>query len=101
MKSTGIVRRIDDLGRVIIPKEIRRTVNITEGDSLEIFLQDDMICLARYDAGLSYVEQLERICKLMKDDYIFSGIVNNREILLKLKDIVKLMKEAGENDGQT
>ena len=37
MKATGIVRRIDDLGRVVIPKEIRRSLNIKEGDPLEIF----------------------------------------------------------------
>lgn len=37
MKSTGIIRRIDDLGRVVIPKEIRRTLNIQEGDPLEIY----------------------------------------------------------------
>lgn len=37
MKATGIVRRIDDLGRIVIPKEIRRTLRIREGDPLEIF----------------------------------------------------------------
>ena len=37
MKATGIVRRIDDLGRVVIPKEIRRTMRIREGDPLEIY----------------------------------------------------------------
>ena len=37
MKATGIVRRVDDLGRVVIPKEIRRTMNLHEGDLLEIF----------------------------------------------------------------
>lgn len=37
MKATGIVRRIDDLGRVVIPKEIRRTLRIREGDPLEIY----------------------------------------------------------------
>lgn len=37
MKATGIVRRIDDLGRIVIPKEIRRTLRIKEGDPLEIF----------------------------------------------------------------
>ena len=41
MKATGIVRRIDDLGRVVIPKEIRRTLRIREGDPLEIFTQAD------------------------------------------------------------
>ena len=41
MKATGIVRRIDDLGRVVIPKEIRRTMRIREGDPLEIFTNGD------------------------------------------------------------
>lgn len=41
MKATGIVRRIDDLGRVVIPKEIRRTLNIREGDPLEIFVGEN------------------------------------------------------------
>ena len=41
MKATGIVRRIDDLGRVVIPKEIRRTLRIREGDPLEIFTDSD------------------------------------------------------------
>ena len=39
MKATGIVRRIDDLGRVVIPKEIRRTMRIREGDPLEIYFR--------------------------------------------------------------
>lgn len=41
MKATGIVRRIDELGRVVIPKEIRRTLRIREGDPLEIFTEND------------------------------------------------------------
>ena len=41
MKVTGIVRRIDDLGRVVIPKEIRRTLNIQEGDPLEVFVGEN------------------------------------------------------------
>ena len=45
MKATGIVRRIDDLGRVVIPKEIRRTMRIREGDPLEIYTTRDGDCL--------------------------------------------------------
>ena len=41
MKATGIVRRIDDLGRVVMPKEIRRTMRIREGDPLEIYTNND------------------------------------------------------------
>ncbi len=49
MKATGIVRRIDDLGRVVIPKEIRRTLKIREGDPLEIFVdRDGEVILKKY-----------------------------------------------------
>lgn len=48
MKATGIVRRIDDLGRVVIPKEIRRTMKICEGDPLEIFLENGAVIFQKY-----------------------------------------------------
>lgn len=48
MKSTGIVRRIDDLGRVVIPKEIRKTIRVREGDPLEIFLDGEAIVFKKY-----------------------------------------------------
>lgn len=49
MKATGIVRRIDDLGRVVVPKEIRRTLKIREGDPIEIFTEKDgEIILRKY-----------------------------------------------------
>ena len=49
MKATGIVRRIDDLGRVVIPKEIRQRFRIREGDPLEIFTSDEGITFRPYD----------------------------------------------------
>lgn len=50
MKPTGIVRRIDDLGRIVIPKEIRRTCHVREGDPMGIYLgEDDAIILQKYD----------------------------------------------------
>ena len=52
MKATGIVRRIDDLGRVVIPKEIRRTLRIREGDPLLITLKPwEMFCLSMFDCA--------------------------------------------------
>lgn len=51
MKATGIVRRIDDLGRVVIPKEIRRNFRIREGDPLEIYTNDEgLVILKKYSA---------------------------------------------------
>ena len=48
MKATRIVRRIDDLVRIVIPKEIRRSMRLREGDAMEIFLEDNRICLEKY-----------------------------------------------------
>ncbi len=48
MKNTGIVRRLDQLGRVVLPMELRRTMNIAEKDSLEIFVEGENIVLRKY-----------------------------------------------------
>lgn len=48
MRPTGIVRRVDDLGRVVIPKEIRRTLGIKEGEPLEIYTDEDTVCFKKY-----------------------------------------------------
>ena len=71
MKATGIVRRIDDLGRVVIPKEIRRTLHIREGDPLEIFLDDQNGVVFRKYSPLSLNDDVLRTAKLMAK---FSGI---------------------------
>ncbi len=51
MKSTGIVRRLDDLGRIVIPKEIRRTLDLPEGTPMEISVEGNKIILQKYQAG--------------------------------------------------
>ena len=67
MKATGIVRRVDDLGRVVIPKEIRRTCNIREGDPLEIFLQDGAVVFRKYN--LTYRDDLMATLQNAADYY--------------------------------
>ena len=69
MKATGVVRRIDDLGRVVIPKEIRRTLRIREGDPLEIFTdREGGVILKKYspigeltDFSREYAESLQQV----------------------------------------
>ncbi len=71
MKATGIVRRIDDLGRVVVPKEIRRTLRIREGEPLEIYTnRDGAIVLKKYslvgelsDLAKGYVEAVAQVAK--------------------------------------
>ena len=49
MKSTGIVRKVDELGRLVLPIELRRTLDIAERDELEIYLDDDKVVLKKYE----------------------------------------------------
>ncbi|GGE53922.1 transition state regulator Abh [Pullulanibacillus camelliae] len=53
MKSTGIVRKVDELGRVVIPIELRRTLGINEKDALEIYVDDERIILKKYKPSMT------------------------------------------------
>lgn len=66
MKATGIVRRIDDLGRVVIPKEIRRSLGIREGDPLEIYTDNGACVLKRYAPIGQITEQLTLMYSTLK-----------------------------------
>ncbi|EEK47527.1 Transition state regulator [Bacillus cereus ATCC 10876] len=48
MKATGVTRRVDELGRIVLPKELRRTLGIVEKDPMEIFVEDEKIILQKY-----------------------------------------------------
>lgn len=96
MKATGIVRRIDDLGRVVIPKEIRKTLRIREGDPLEIFTdKDGEVILKKYspigelsEFAVQYAETLAKTsghiaCITDKDSVIAVSGAPKREFLDK------------------
>ncbi|MBU4643246.1 AbrB/MazE/SpoVT family DNA-binding domain-containing protein [Bacillus toyonensis] len=53
MKATGITRKIDELGRIVIPKELRRTLNIDIKDPMEIFTEEDSIILRKYESNMA------------------------------------------------
>ena len=59
MKSTGIVRKIDDLGRMVIPKELRNTMNIDKKDPMEIYVEGDRIILQKYQPGCIFCGDVE------------------------------------------
>lgn len=56
MKSTGIVRKVDELGRIVIPKELRKTLMIEEGDSLEIYVDGEQIILKKYERACVFCD---------------------------------------------
>ena len=54
MKATGIVRNIDELGRIVVPKEIRTKMNIVCGDAIEIYVEDDKIVLTKFTPNCTF-----------------------------------------------
>lgn len=108
MKATGIVRRIDDLGRVVIPKEIRRTLRIREGDPLEIFTdREGEVILKKYspigelsDFAAQYAESLHKTsghitCISDRDTIIAVSGASKKEFLEKSisTEIEKVIEE--------
>lgn len=61
MKSTGIVRKVDELGRIVIPIEIRRTLDIEEKDAVEIFVNDDTIVLKKYEPACIFCDNAKDV----------------------------------------
>ena len=119
MKATGIVRRIDDLGRVVIPKEIRRTMRIREGDPLEIYTdREGEVIFKKYSPigelasfAAQYAETLQKTCSMAvvitdRDAVVASAGVpkkeySDRKISADLEDVVEsrslyLYREGGE-----
>lgn len=72
MKSTGIIRRIDELGRVVIPKEVRRTLHIKEGDPLELYLEGTTLCLKKYNTTELFAEALDDVADMIKTEELSS-----------------------------
>ncbi len=107
MKATGIVRRIDDLGRVVIPKEIRRTLRIREGDPLEIFTdREGGVILKKYspigeltDFSKEYADALQQATGhsvLISDNDMFisvSGVAKKDFVDRKISDELERVME--------
>lgn len=61
MKSTGIVRKVDELGRVVIPIELRRTLGIDEKDALEIYVDNEKIILKKYEPACIFCNSADNV----------------------------------------
>jgi len=91
MKSTGIVRRIDPLGRVVLPKELRKTLDISEGDPLEIFTDEGMIILRKYQPACDYALQLARI----RDNIAYDSSLDKPLKVAAVEALDRALKELG------
>lgn len=85
MKSTGMVRKVDELGRIVIPIEIRRTLDIHERDALEIHVQNDNIILKKYKPNMT--------CHITGDVSDENLSLANGKLILSLEGANTLMEE--------
>lgn len=95
MKITGMVRRIDDLGRVVIPREIRNKMLIREGDPLEIFITDDGILLKKYESkkyepDYDFYDRINEAQRRFEAATEMIGHKNTKEIIQRFKEIKEL-----------
>lgn len=85
MKATGIVRRIDDLGRVVIPKEIRRTMRIREGDPLEIYTtRDGEVIFKKYSMLGGLEDFAAQLCETMNRSTGFITAMTDRDTVISV-----------------
>lgn len=92
MKQTGVTRKIDELGRIVIPKEIRKNLGIRDGETLEIFTSEDSIILKKYFEVRKYEDLSNKLCELIKNIYNIDLVITDRE-----KVITSSNKEIVEN----
>ena len=94
MKQTGVTRKIDELGRIVIPKEIRKNLGIRDGETLEIFTSEDSIILKKYFEVRKYEDLSSKLCELIKNIYNVDLVITDREkvITASNKDIVENTK---------
>ena len=79
MKSTGVVRRVDDLGRIVIPKEIRRTLRIRDGESLEIFVDREMIALKKFSKMSDMNEVAQELVEIINATINKTVLITDRD----------------------
>lgn len=91
MKHSGIIRRFDDLGRIVIPKDIRRQLRIKEGAPYEILCQDGSLLLIPYASTTFVKNEITKIRDHLAEDIDLDGSVKN-SILEKLDEIDNIMR---------
>ena len=97
MKSTGVTRKIDDLGRIVIPKEIRKNLGIRDGESLEIFTEEDSIILKKHSEIEKFEDLGKKLSDLIESIFKVDVIITDREKVIastKSDDLInKLLDE--------
>ena len=82
MKSTGIVRKIDDLGRIVIPKEIRNLLNIQNNDNIEIYIDNKNIILTKYDKAMDLKSYADKLANIVNNNSDIKLFITNKEFFI-------------------
>lgn len=93
MKVTGIVRRVDDLGRIVIPKLVRREMGITEGTPLELFTEKGSLIYKRYDVENELGNMARNLMEAVEDMCVDLGPEKTGDIRRHIWEILKLLKQ--------
>lgn len=94
MKSTGIVRKIDELGRIVIPKEIRNVLNIQCNDDLEIYVDNYNIILKKYEKLDNLINYINKIVTFFNDYSDIKMYVTNKEKIISQGDLLNVKLNA-------
>ena len=93
MKSTGVIRKIDELGRIVIPKEIRKNLGIRDGESLEIFTENDSIILKKHFIMEKYEQLSKKLCESIYNIYKINVIITDREKVIASSFLTDILKK--------
>lgn len=93
MNSTGIIRRIDDLGRVVVPRDMRKSFGLQEGTPLEVCATEEGILFKKYDPGITMMDIVNNLESALDDNYVELGVDKTREIRLCISDLKEIFKE--------
>lgn len=92
MKTTGIVRRVDDLGRIVLPREVRRIIGISEGTAMEIFISKDEITLKKYHPENELEGMTKNLMEAVEDMCVVLGPEKTGDIQRHIREIQMLLK---------
>lgn len=91
MRATGIVRRVDDLGRIVIPREVRNKLHIEDGQPMELYIEDDSVIFKKYDYTENAEAAIRKAISYIGEEYELNFTLRNN-VMAKMKEALELLK---------
>lgn len=94
MRATGVVRRVDDLGRIVIPREIRNKLHIEDGQPMELYIEDDSVIFKKVEYAENVSAVIRKAISYIGDEDELSFKFRN-ELIAKMKEALSLIEKKG------